>query len=52
MKKVVISKRQGKDFYASARKSKWMDGFIDPKPDIIEEIDSDLDVESDSPQKE
>jgi len=32
LKETIITKRQGTDFYSSARKSKWGDGFVDPTP--------------------
>ena len=32
IKKTTITKSKGKDFFVSARKVKWMDGFVDPSP--------------------
>ena len=33
IKETIITRRHGTDFYASARKAKWGDGFVDPRPD-------------------
>jgi len=34
LKETIVTKRQGTDFYSSARKAKWGDGFVDPTPTI------------------